>query len=102
MGAYINPSDMSKEDWLEKNALRIISPKWEDCPDADLLVCLVLNPAGFTAAAIAFSEREFGEFMRSDGRQKQWFVASKEKLLEVSNLDRYLEEARVANRLREE
>lgn len=100
MGAYINPPDMPKEEWLEKYALPIPPP-----PDdiekfihvyhgghADFhIICLVDN-GGFTAAAIAFDSNELRDFAREDGRPKQWYIATEKSLLEVSDLANYLKE----------
>lgn len=72
MGLYINPTDMSKEDWLARNG----KPGYEEFIDpstGDISVCLVEN-GYFTAAAVAYSKREFDAFSRpSDGRPKLWF-----------------------------
>ena len=39
----------------------------------DGLICVVDNEI-FEAAAYCYSEEEFNEFAREDGRQKQWLV----------------------------
>lgn len=85
MGFYINPKDgSSKEDWLKKNgSLLVFGPSefsWKD--DVEFLpVCLVDN-GPFTAAGIAFNEREFQAFNRPDDRPKEWYKVKKELLKE--------------------
>ncbi len=72
MGLYIDPVDMSKEDWLLKNGTRI-APAFTDPCSGDVTVCLV-NNGPFTAAAVAYSEREVDAFNQPrDGRPKVWF-----------------------------
>ena len=94
MGAYINPADQSKEDWLKEHA--ILAEKTPESinekPDY-LPVCLVENFV-FTAAGIAFDERELQAFVYPDGRPKTWYWAPKEKLMdpEVSSLAYYLKD----------
>ena len=89
MGAYINPTDTSKEEWLKNNATKI--QPGENVEEGYFPVCLVRNPS-FTAAAIAFNEKERRRFERDDGRPKQWYKAKEEDLHTVSKeLERYLE-----------
>jgi hypothetical protein len=102
MGCYVNTEDGNKERWLEKNGIVVLPPiKLEDLPDTHLFVCLVDN-GPFTAAGIAYDKDELDVFTRPDGRQRVWFMVSKEKLMDVSDVDRYLEEGKVAHRLQEE
>ncbi len=83
MGVYINPPGESKETWLLKNGKPFLeTPKFGATKD-ELFVCLVFNPA-FTAAAIAFSERELQAFTEPrDHRVKLWYTIPTVKLLEV-------------------
>lgn len=97
MGAYVNPKDMTKEDWLKANA-EGISPTAPVAIDAmspnHLPVCLVDN-GPFTAAGIAFNERELQAFNDpNDYRMKVWFWVPKEKLMnpDVSDLHYYLKD----------
>ena len=94
MGAYLNPPDCPKEDWLESFATEV-----PDCPNdfvfesspTRLPVCLIDN-GWMTAAGICFSEDEFRQFSDpSDPRPKRWFIASVDQLLGVSNLKQYLD-----------
>ncbi len=92
MGAYINPKDMRKEEWLGKYAM-IFNHRlgWADVPDGYLSICLVDN-GPFTAAGIAYCEAEWMRFRKYDGRAKCWFIASIDKLHEVSpELKKYME-----------
>jgi hypothetical protein len=84
MGFYINPPDMTKRYWLDKNG-RVESPSviknadWETFTKDELPVCLVDNGM-FDAAGIAYSQREMEAFMLPDNRTKVWFMVSREKL----------------------
>lgn len=81
MGLYINPPDMTKEDWLLANASAIVPPPkaFDDRP-GERYVCHV-NNGPFTAAAIAFNQRELKEFTRADDRRpKQWYSVPIERL----------------------
>ena len=91
MGAYINPPNMSKEQWLSENATEVPFVDW-DLPDGHFPVVLVDN-GPFTAAGIAYSKRELEEFTSpSDNRPKRFFIAPIEKLHEVSpELKQYME-----------
>lgn len=87
MGYYINPKDMSKEEWLRKHAIlqtngdpgvlfRTIRPDQH-------MVCMVDN-GGFTAAGIAYNQGEYNAFnYPNDERTKTWFVVQDKKLIEV-------------------
>ena len=81
MGYYINPKDGSqKEEWLDIYATQKLlePPVWSEVIGSCLPVCLVDN-GPFTAAAIAYDEREFNEFKNdeNDFRLKTWFVVKK-------------------------
>ncbi len=86
MGAYVNPTGQTKEEWLKENGKQIERPiLWEDVPDDHYPVILVDNGL-FTAAAIAYSEKELLEFNNpADDRPKCYFIVSREKLLAVSS-----------------
>lgn len=92
MGCYINPANESKEDFLEREGMRLPkAPKWGTIPDGFLPVCLVLN-SRFTAAGIAYSENELRVFANpKDSRIKFWYFVPIEKLRDVSPIDEYLE-----------
>ena len=80
MGAYINPTNgMSKEDWLDKYGVSILGQDAK-ITEVALPVCLVDN-GPFTAAAIAYDERELNDF-KNDGtdRLKLWYMVDKKLL----------------------
>ena len=81
MGYYINPPNCSKEDWLAAHGT-LVDPK-APVPADHHLVCLVDNGA-FTAAGIAYDERELADFSRNDGRAKLFLAVPDEKLREVA------------------
>lgn len=87
MGCYINPKTMSKEDWLNKFATPHPGPV-PVSPDV-LPICLVDNGM-FTAAAVAYDQREADAFnLPSDRRPKFWYSAKRADLYEVSDLKNY-------------
>lgn len=81
MGYYINPPNMSKEDFLQKHGqpLQSISADY-DLNGDKLPVCLFDN--GFmTAAGIAYHPKEIEAFNSpSDTRPRKWFEVSKADL----------------------
>lgn len=91
MGCYINPPDQTKEQWLRQNAEVLLVPP-SSCGElaADKLpVCLVDN-GSFTAAGVAFDDRELEAFQDpSDPRPKVWFSAPRTLIREVSPLIDY-------------
>jgi hypothetical protein len=94
MGAYINPKNMSKEQWLSENATEVPFVDW-DLPEGYLPVVLVDN-GPFTAAGIAYCKEELGTFKHpEDMRPKRFFIAPIHKLHEVSReLKGYMELAK--------
>ncbi len=74
MGFYVNPKDMDKEEWFDKNVQRYshtpVSQHY--LKDDDLVCCVwVMNP-GFTALAIAYSDDELKAVNIPDGRLNRW------------------------------
>jgi hypothetical protein len=77
MGYYIDPTNCSKEEWLNKHG---VPADGNIYPNADsLAVCLVDNVM-FTAAGICFSKSETEAFAHPDGRRKKWYRVSREDL----------------------
>jgi hypothetical protein len=91
MGCYINPKGESKEDWLGSEAVPLPSepPECFRPLDGWMIVCLIDNYA-YTAAGVAFNDRELAAFKSLDDRPKWWFVAPIEAIKKVSPLDLYL------------
>ena len=86
MGCYINTA-AGKEAWLAENATPVRGPM--PITETHVPVCLVDN-GPFTAAAVAYSERELEAFTQpTDFRPKQWFYVSREAVRAVSDLARY-------------
>lgn len=84
MGLYVNPRDMEKEEWLEKNCTLKSRQAigWEFLTDDHLIVCLIYNGL-FTAAGVAYDSEEYKRFADNDGRPKEWFMVNKELLKKV-------------------
>jgi len=82
MGCYVNPVEVRKEDWLNKNGEEVGNAITFDGRDGCLPVCLI-NNGFFTAAGVCYSESEFKAFKAEDGRKKRWFYVKLEKLHEV-------------------
>lgn len=93
MGVYVNPIDMTKEEWLESFGEKLSeAPASIDEHPGSLPVCLVDNGL-FTAAGVAYSEVELEVFAYRPGdtRPKTWYWVPVKRLLEASNLLHYLE-----------
>ncbi len=86
MGKYINPRDCSKEQWLNANG-KILTDEAAvafQFTGETLPVCWVNNGV-FTAAGIAYDERERDEFAigftrGTDYREHVWFEVEKSLL----------------------
>ena len=92
MGCYVNPVNVNKEAWLEKNATwkGTTPPDWSAVPQGELPVCLVDNGA-FSAAGVAYSSDELRVFSDPrDVRHKRWYIVPTSKLHQVSPLKLYL------------
>jgi hypothetical protein len=87
MGCYINPQSMSKEEWLKVHGTRANGPT--AITEDTVPVCLVDN-GPFTAAAVAYDERELAAFSDPrDNRMKFWFQVRRDLVRQVSDLARY-------------
>lgn len=84
MAYYINPPTLTKEAWLKEHGTPInLPPKtWAEVPDDSLLVCLV-DTSMFTSAYIVYDESEFELMNRPSRKEKEWYLVSKEKILQV-------------------
>ena len=80
MGYYINPPDMSKEEFLAKHGTPISAIQAEEYnfKEDKLPVCLLDNGA-FTAAGIGIDAHEVQAFLYGS-RQRYWYFVSKADL----------------------
>ena len=93
MGCYINPETETKEEFLRRVGTPLQeAPKWDEIPKGSLAVCWV-NNGPFSAAGVAFDERELEAFMvPEDRRPKKWFIVTIEDLRGVCPLEHYYTE----------
>ena len=95
MRCYINPTGMTKSEWLDKNAVQV-NPAWligffqHNDEKTVLPLCLVDN-GGFTALGIIPNEYELNAFMQNDGRPKAWYIADRSDLTEWLCLARQMQ-----------
>lgn len=81
MGFYVNPVGESKEEFLQREAIKLREePKMHRSEDGFYAVCLVDN-GSFSTAAIAYDPGELEAFKRPDGRMRRWFAVHKDKLV---------------------
>jgi hypothetical protein len=96
MGIYINPKPTTgqnypvsdpgtKEAWLLQNAAPITqreASRFDSDNDRErALVCLIDN-GQFTAAGVAYNNRERDIFLHPDPRRRLWFLVPVDKLTE--------------------
>lgn len=84
MGIYINPTNMSKEEFLGQHGEMM-----QEVPDEfsrthengkeQYAVCWVDN-GWMTAAAICYNEHELAAFKHPDPRPKKWFWVDRQHL----------------------
>ncbi len=80
MGYYINPPDMSKEEFLKSFGRRLESAPTEHENEEGVAVCLV-NNGPFTAAGIIFNANELEAFSDpQDYRPKIWYRVEEKHL----------------------
>ena len=88
MGYYIQvPENLNKARQLvDIYAAQVIfrPEQFNDIPNDLGLICVVENP-GFDAAAYCYSQGEFAEFCRADGRIKTWLTMDKGMAERLSN-----------------
>lgn len=103
MGFYINPPDMTKEDWLIKHNVKIFTtpPSFESIREKNLiLICLVDNGL-FTTAGICYSQREIDAFNQpKDLRLKLWCCVPQEEVFKLMPevIELFLKEEKMADR----
>ena len=90
MGCYVNPTNESKESFLNREGKEVEKPAYGEQAQDEQFVCLVDNGL-FTAAAILYNEGEVDAFTRpEDRRKRKFYLVNTEKLFEVSPLQEYL------------
>ncbi len=98
MGCYVDPKDETKEEFLMREGREVesdyISENYRFIKEKGELPVVLVDNGNFTAAGIAYCEREFERFVRYDNRPKRFFIVSIEKLKEVSYVEGYLNEAK--------
>jgi hypothetical protein len=85
MSYYINPPDMTKEEWLRQNAdvvLPVGASPGMRTKDSKIAVCLV-DCVTHSTAAVAYDEQAYTEMATPNGRAKVWFFVETERLLEI-------------------
>lgn len=90
MGLYINPPDMTKEEWLAKYAEEATPTDLAltTYPLGDKVPVVLVDNGWFTAAGVMYSVRELQEFLDPfDSRPKKCFLASKEELLKLPDFE---------------
>lgn len=84
MGCYLDPDNESKEAYLEREGREVesdyISNNYKDIKQKGSLPVVLVDNGNFTAAGIAYTEREFERFVRYDNRPKRFFIVSIERL----------------------
>ena len=71
MGFYIDPTDMTKAAWFDKNVQRHVgrvAPAHHYLKDDGLVACVLVDNGMFNALGICFCQRELEAFARNDGR----------------------------------
>ena len=88
MGFYINPSNETKEQFLERKGIEVpLSYAWESV-EADMLPVVLVDNRIFTAAGICYCKRELEVFTDpGDARPRRMYLVSISDLLPVSNLE---------------
>ena len=90
MGCYVNPKDMSKEEWLSRNAIPIEDATIDVKPGEVIL--LLVNNGAFTALGVMYSEGELMSVLE-DGIEKRphsWWLSDIEAVRKVSPYDTYV------------
>ena len=98
MGCYVDPLNEAKEDFLQREGREVesdyISKNYKMIKEKGDLPVVLCDNGPFTAAGVAYTEREFERFVRYDNRPKRFFIVSVEKLKDVSPVEGYLKEAK--------
>ena len=96
MGCYIDPQNEDKEIFLAREGREVesdyISQNYKTIKEKGDLPVVLVDNGPFTAAGVAYTEREFERFVRYDNRPKRFFIVPIYKLKEVSPVSEYLQE----------
>ena len=96
MGCYIDPKDETKEQFLDREGEEVesdyISENYRYIKSKGKLPIVLVDNGPFTAAGVAYTEREFERFVRYDNRPKRFYIVPIDKLKTVSPIDDYLKE----------
>jgi hypothetical protein len=83
MGFYVNPPNEEKETFLYREGLEVPEADWGNIPK-DLIPVILINNGMFSAAGIAYDEKEYNVFTsKEDRRLKKIFLVKKSKLKEI-------------------
>lgn len=85
MGIYINPRNLSKEEFLRQNAIQISRTQFihhEFASGMREIPIALVNNGSFTAAGVCDTSRERDVFAIDDGRPKYFFLIDRDKLTE--------------------
>lgn len=82
MGYYVDPPDMTKEEWLKKFGTLITESMagLHSAEGSDLLVVCLVNNGEFTAAGIAHDDNRRDYFLVPDGRPRRWYLVQRKLL----------------------
>lgn len=98
MGCYVNPENETKEEFLEREGQEVItdfvSSNYKFLKQEGKLPVVLCDNGNFTAAGVAYTEREFERFVRYDNRPKRIFIVPIEKLKKVSDVEGWLAESK--------
>lgn len=81
MGRYLNPKDMTKEEWLEKNAIRLDFIPENHATETHTVAVHVDN-GWMTACALAYNQGELQAFKIPEDRRPKVFYLVPNKLTE--------------------
>ena len=116
MGCYIDPKDETKEQFLDREGEEVesdyITQNYRYIKKQDKLPVVLVDNGSmayldcqsssdcqsavhskpFSAAGVAYTEREFERFVRYDNRPKRFYIVPIDKLKTVSPIEDYLKE----------
>jgi hypothetical protein len=87
MGYYINPRNCTKETWLAEHGQPITLAYAKAHPAGDRVVVCLIDNGPFTAAGIAYDDRERDAFAHEDIRPKAWYLVPRALLVKEGFLN---------------